>query len=311
MNQKSHRPKVLVGLRYDDYSAQSPTILESQILEACARLQAPCTFGMIPKLSQSQSSEVNSTQVLTIPEKKWEMLRMGIEQGILEVALHGLTHLPLKEKAKSEFRGLSLAVQTEMLMQGKAIIEREIGPIQTFIPPWNSYDRNTLAAIKTVGLKVISASVDGPVGEAHGPIFLPATCLIENLKMAVERAFLWSQANPDFPPVVIGYFHPFDFKEADPKRGRFTFQEFEAILKELKARPGVEIKTLGRMSESLAFESEAYERYSRISRFTPGAWEKFLRPVFWAYPYPMVRIPVLGRLLPLQPRTPRQAKPEA
>lgn len=291
MNQIHSQPSVIVGLRYDDFSSVSSIELERQFLALCAQYDAPCTFGVVPNYHLPSAKPTENMG--TLNHEKKELLRQGIAQGIVEVALHGFNHQSIGGKTKSEFHGLSLEAQNKLIAQGKSILEGAVGPIQTFIPPWNSYDQNTLSALKANGFKVLSAASNGLPDKDDQLILIPATCLIEDLKMAVEKALQLSKLYPLCRPMVVGYFHPYDFIENNPQRGRFTLGDFEKILRWLRTHPEVDIQAIHKMGYQTKFGSKEYVTFSFLARLLPSSLEKFLRPIFWAYPYPSIRVPVL------------------
>ena len=63
--------------------------------------------------------------------------------------MHGNTHQTIKEFPRSEFLGLNYEQQFTKIKSGKLFLEEKLGTnINTFIPPWNRYDLNTLKVLE-------------------------------------------------------------------------------------------------------------------------------------------------------------------
>ncbi|MGZ4883690.1 MAG: DUF2334 domain-containing protein [Halobacteriota archaeon] len=71
---------------------------------------------------------------------------------LFEFAQHGYTHSHSAASDTTEFRGVPSTVQYNEIQQGRDTIRQAFGIIpRTFIPPWNTGDRNTLEAVKALG----------------------------------------------------------------------------------------------------------------------------------------------------------------
>lgn len=98
------------------------------------------------------------------------IIRRGVDEGLLEVANHGLTHCVLtgrafrprwftgNRRAHREFwPWLPHEVHLEHLERAQRILEDWIGrPIASFVPPGNVFSATTLVAAEAVGLRVVS-----------------------------------------------------------------------------------------------------------------------------------------------------------
>ncbi|MEO7957343.1 MAG: DUF2334 domain-containing protein [Fibrobacteria bacterium] len=269
---------VTVGLRYDDCSALSPAGLEDSILAACARNGAHVTFGVVPAvgIGDNRKPEPAGNKLLS-PERK-QALKDARSNGFLEIALHGYAHRVATAARRSEFAGVPLAAQTELIRLGRIELESFAGPINTFIPPWNAYDAATLTALQANGFRTLSGDLAG-VSDSEIPLrYVPATCLIPDLRKAVLAA------RASGGGTVVAYFHPYEFKDIDAKRGSFTFAEFESDLEWLAAQPDVRTASLDEIGRIIDASAVEYRSVSRWTRLTPPFLVKPLRSAFWSYP---------------------------
>jgi hypothetical protein len=285
---------VTVGLRYDDCAASSPESLETHVLAACARTGVPITFGVVPRIGAGDNHDPAPAGNLPLPQSRKEMLAAAQKRGILEIALHGYAHRAARAGMRSEFGGVPAAEQREILSRGKAELEAFAGPVvRTFIPPWNAYDRATLAGLAAAGFTALSADPLGPVDPGTGIRHVPATCLVPELRRAVAAARAAGGG------IVIPYFHPYELKEINPRRGFFTLAELDSALEWLAAQPDVQTLTLGEIAALRQAQPEAYAGYSRWARLAPPFLERTLRPAFRVYPHPAFPVALGGPWLRL------------
>lgn len=273
-----------VGLRYDDFSADSPASIEARILEICARHRVPITFGVIPEVEAPGPDGAYVRRPL--PESKFDVLREGLKSGILDIALHGFTHRSYRTDCKTEFAGLGREEQEARIKRGKAILEEAGLPVRCFIPPWNAYDEDTLGVLAAAGLTVLSADGEGPVGEAPSLRFVPATCVFPAMRKAVAQAGAAIRRRPDEAVAVVPYIHPYEFVESGSPRAVFSLERFEEELAWLSRQPGVEPRGLTAMGGSSYASPARYAIYSHLRRLAPEWLERTLRPAFRVYPRP-------------------------
>lgn len=79
---------------------------------------------------------------------------------LIEFAVHGYTHANRQPNFTrgSEFGGLSAEKQQAFLRQGKEAVHRCVGnEPTTFVPPRNTYDKNTVREMKATGYETISS----------------------------------------------------------------------------------------------------------------------------------------------------------
>jgi peptidoglycan/xylan/chitin deacetylase (PgdA/CDA1 family) len=225
----------------------------TELLTVFQKHNVPCTYGVIPYESDTFADD--PANCVAIDPQTAGRLAAAVRSGLVEIALHGLAHrdnaiAPARPDFGSEFRGLSYTSQLRMLSAGKATLESlyHVG-ITTFIPPWNSYDENTLRALDDLGFDLVSGS-----GQTYGIAaqecvqrlrFLPYTCMPGHLREAVDFARISS--DPD--PIIVVLLHAFNFVEHDSARGQFSRQSFAELLSWLKDQPDVATLTLAEASK--------------------------------------------------------------
>jgi hypothetical protein len=203
----------------------------------------------------------------------------AVRSGLLEVAQHGFTHSNRlavgRSGEKSEFWGMDHASQFRMLSAGKGALESLYHvSVTTFIPPFDTYDSNTLRALDDLGFEVISASSNGHRTVTGASLerlrFLPYTCEPADLREAVEAA----RRSSDPDALIVIMLHPYDFVEYDRHRGKFTYQSFAGLLSWLAAQSDVAKQTLGgaaKLARDLGpGRLEATKALRRSQRSGPG-----------------------------------------
>ena len=237
-----------VALRLDDVTSRSAIGLEADFVAElrASRLAATVAvvpFGFFPPQARAGSS---GKAGIGLGGETLELLRGGLREGQLEVALHGRSHRPGLVR-HSEFVGLPAPEQALRIAEGQRFLERELGaPIRVFVPPWNSYDENTLRALTELGFSAVSATANGASPPTSTLRFLPATARLRNLRRAVEHA----RSLADREALVVVLIHPPELAGASaPLRLR---PEALDALRWLGAQADVEVRTLGAAADSLA-----------------------------------------------------------
>jgi len=99
-----------------------------------------------------------------------DQIKEGTNQGIFTIAVHGWHHEP--------FTNLSRTVQAESMQYGKNRLEAILGSqVLAFVPPYDKFNRDTIAALKISGLTLMSsATYEGDIPrEEDGIVFIPQT----------------------------------------------------------------------------------------------------------------------------------------
>lgn len=235
---------ITVIFRYDDFSARSNTALEERLIALLAKHRVPCVIGVVPFVCAGDERDIEEQLHCELPGEKVALLREGVASGMIEPALHGYHHQngnPDPDGRLREFAGLPFEEQLRRLQSGRAWLERICGTrVETFIPPFNAYDRQTLTALETAGFRTLSAAMFDEAAIETGLAMAPHTCSIVQLRDAIERV----RRLPGSGHAVLPLFHPFDFVEADPTSGRIELAQFEELVVWLKTQPDVACTTL-------------------------------------------------------------------
>ena len=266
MTCRNKRPgRIQVVLRYDDYSALSDFAIEEAILNVLRRHGLCAVFGVIPFAVPAGSC--NAQEGVTLEGEKADVLRESVQDGLVEAALHGCQHLYLPRfnylKGFTEFEGLPVAEQSELIARGNAELERVTGGKATcFIPPFNSYDEWTIEALRQNGVKCLSAAVFDPVPGQAEVLLLPHTCSLPQLREAVEQARLGSSE----APIVAALFHSFDFVESGQKMSCISIKEFDVLASWLASQSDLDVMTVSQVMDSNSDLSIARYQANRLLR---------------------------------------------
>jgi predicted deacetylase len=221
---------ITLVFRYDDFSTTSPVDLDRQVLDAFRKRNIAVTFAVIPAIAGRDALHKETALPLT-PGRA----------AILKDALQGYSHQSIPGRLQTEFAGVDGPRQEQLLRSGREILESRLGiTIRTFVPPWNSFDGQTLAALERLGFGTISAGRRyKPAGQP--PLrFVPGTCELTDLVKTIE----WAREFGDAHTIVVVMLHPYDFKEHDTERGRTTLGELFRLLDWVKDQPDLETRTL-------------------------------------------------------------------
>ncbi len=273
--------EITVVFRFDDYSNRYQN-LDDKVIEAFYKHGLMCSVGVIP--FQSADKNIMDLEGYTpLKPSKIQNLKQYLHDGVIEVVLHGYCHRPMlmdKAGGKSEFYGLDYQSQLARIKKGKEFLEENLGiTIKTFIPPYNSYDSNTLLALEKLGFKYFSADKYHVAYKTSPFKFLPQTCDLDEVKGAVLAA----RKSKDKQTAIVALFHPFDFVEFGPtkfnsRKSKLHYQELEDLLNWLAMQKDVKVRTFEQAAQAIADLSPqrflAYESYFKIYDFIPP-WRFF------------------------------------
>lgn len=243
---------ITVVFRYDDYSNQSQTEIEERLIGAFHGFGLPCTFAIIPYVGVGDWRDPDLEEVEALGEQKAAILRRAIASGTVEPALHGHSHITIRDCHRggcSEFAGLGYHSQMAKLLDGKILLERRLGTaITIFVPPWNSYDLDTLRAAEDLGFASVSAGPRGAVSISSSLNLLPATCSLPQLQQAVQLA----RRSSDPDPTIVVLLHGYEFREVDGQ-GQFTFDSFIDSLAWIASQEDIRVSSMAELTEQRGF----------------------------------------------------------
>jgi peptidoglycan/xylan/chitin deacetylase (PgdA/CDA1 family) len=267
---------VTIFFRYDDYSSLSHPAVDRGLIEIFGKHQLSCTFAVVPAVTSLYPwVQGDDQQELPLNAEKKSELRAAISGGSVDLALHGWRHLSNNiwgHPNPSEFRGLPVDEQARILQKGRDFLADATGVAPTlFVPPWNSYDENTLKALEMSGFRGISANRYSPGPEKTSQLaFAPMTTELDDMRAAVAAA----HGSGEDAPVVGVMMHPYDFVESGDKRGALTLAQFEQELVWLKAQPNVRILPISALLDA----SHGMDR-QRFLANRPSACERSYPPM--------------------------------
>jgi len=257
------RKNIAVVFRYDDYSSLSNEPLEQEILDIFENHDIPLTIGVIP-FGVNNPYSPEPQDLFPLYGEKLETLKTFVKKGVAEVALHGYSHQANADSKMTEFSGLPFQRQMDLISAGKIHLEDSLNtPISVFIPPWNSYDQNTINALEELGFLTLSANKDGLIPESSDLNLLPATCSLDDL----QEGILAAKKSSTREPILVVLFHAYDFLEVDKDRGTITFPEFSELMTWLSSQSDVTTLSIGQAVQNI--EGLSVNRYSLAQTITP------------------------------------------
>ncbi len=276
--------KITVVFRFDDPSAISSTQTEKKVIHIFKKHNASLTFGVIPYRCAGSTRDTSPQEVVALDLEKSNILSQAVQDGTIEIALHGYSHQMRDTEVWTEFSGLDYESQEDKLFKGKKLLETLIGvSINTFIPPYNTYDLNTLKALETLNFKTISAGIHANISKGSLLNFMPMTIRLHQIKTAVKRA----RESSDSEPLIVIMFHEYDFLKVEVKgikKRLITFEELNRYVKWLSKQKDIQITTLSQAAKNMTDVSAKrfnyLQEYTAIKSIIPG----FLRKSNSVYP---------------------------
>jgi len=231
---------ITVVFRYDDPSAKSDFEPERRVIEAFRQHNMCCTFSVIPFVCAGDSHDPSPQKELVLPQDKARFLAAMAQEGVLDIAQHGYSHQNngLVDEGWSEFASLDYEDQFRKIQKGKRLLEERLGfEVIAFVPPWNSYDANTVKAVEESGFRYVSADQWGCADSSSRLAFLPCTCSIREVRGAVASA----RAASDPHPVIVVLFDEYDFLDINREKGCVTFDGFLGLVDWLSGQEDVAV----------------------------------------------------------------------
>jgi len=247
---------IRLAFRFDDPSPVSKHSVEISVLNELNKHRLPATFAVVP-------FRTRANQEFKFTDKSASHILSGLDSGRLEIALHGCMHIDTsgkEETGPSEFFGLTFERQSQLIHRGKKELERVFGPVLSgFVPPWNSYDEQTLLAACANGFSYVSADKRDPPN-IHLPL-LPATCKLDHIKSSVAEAQRFSSLKPVI--IVVLHHYDFDRDNDDPLRSVYSYNQFGTLLDWIVEQPDLHVLALRDIADSMSGKKLYWPKHSR------------------------------------------------
>lgn len=175
---------VYVAFRIDDYGIDNFEVYK-HIIPVFNKYNIPLTVGVVP----FRDNTINISSAIT--EEMVAFLQPFVQDGLVEIALHGYLHddTNISTSVISEFVGLPEEEQYFRLSTGKSELEQKFSVlVTTFIPPWNAYDEKTLNALTALNFRTISAARYGHISFKETDLrFIPYTSDLCDIQKALYK----------------------------------------------------------------------------------------------------------------------------
>ncbi|HGY56248.1 MAG TPA: DUF2334 domain-containing protein [Caldithrix abyssi] len=234
--------KITCIFRYDDYTATSPLEIEKKLFDLFRKYDLQITVGVVPFITAGDYHDSAVTEFVEFSEEKIAYLKSCIQNGSVDAALHGFYHRSNRlGKLHSEFAQAESAEQCDKIKRGKEFLEKTFrAEVRSFIPPWNTYDQQTLLCLKENNIACISANRYGCYAEDSSMFYAPITIEFHEL----DKALLMAAESKDDAPVIAVLLHPYDFENSGDKRASIKWNVFEKKVQELSRKEDVQIMSV-------------------------------------------------------------------
>ncbi len=281
------RKVIRVVFRCDDYSTQSDTALELKLLDVFRRHHAPITLAVIPYVSDHPLNRPGEPEgnLYPLTKEKADILKSAVAEKLVEVAQHGYSHHSRLSSPLSEFADLAADEQRQRIVAGRQLLKEAVGTdITIFIPPYNSYDVETLRILEAEGFTILSAAQLGPVRPGK-LAYIPETVDPKGIQRAVADA----RAAADPSPVIVVHFHNYDLRENTKAAMQHPYlmslAELDQLVAWTVAQPDVEAVTFSEVARSVKSLNADYMKWwanlSSRMRFLPRRMtDSFKRVLF-------------------------------
>jgi hypothetical protein len=225
--------------------------------------------------------DINPQAVLPLTTAKAEMARKAIAAGAMDAAQHGYSHQTqgYTRGWYTEYDGLDYDSQMNKTKNGKVFLEKILDTeIKTFVPPYNSYDANTLKVLEKLNFQCLSASLRGQTVPSSSLKILPETCTLAQLRDVIHYA----RKNVDYHPIICVMFHQYDFvgiddtMEAEKIYRKVTIEEFRELLSWIASQNDLRIRSISQLlQENIDLSMERFinnKYYLELVHLKPAWW---------------------------------------
>lgn len=160
-------------VRLDDAHAKMDIKKWKRVISILDNFGVKAIIGVIPN---NKDSEID---VLEYSINFWNVVKEWNENGHI-IALHGLNHLKhttnpglIPKNKRSEFAGLDIELQTKKIAKGIEYFKENGFEVKIFIPPFHSFDRNTIVALLKYNIDVLYDGISFYPYEKDKILFFP------------------------------------------------------------------------------------------------------------------------------------------
>ena len=233
-----------IALRFDDPSISSNHDLEKEVIAICSRHDVKINFAVIPFKIINQ----NLSPLTTDAAKHLVDAEMN---GLIEISQHGHSHQnnATTNTTPSEFKGRPIEEQVELIKTGKSLLDSIfIQQDRGFVPPWNTFDYNTLLATNQLRFRYISGGWEIPKNhKASGAKIIPRTTQVSDIRQNIKQYKLYSPLKP----ILVAVLHHYDFIESESNNGKFSLNEFEETIKIASSSRHVNMTSQNNIAQTL------------------------------------------------------------
>ena len=223
---------IRVCFRFDDPSATSNHALEQQIFSVFSEHHVPLCAAVVPFMSSGE-------QVVRLQAENVPHLVAAHRDNTVEIVLHGHSHIQRGQSTDgrpSEFAGLPMEQQHMLINQARQCLTDAFSvPIHGFVPPWNTFDQNTVRCLAKLGFTYLSAGVKHTSCNDVNLAAIPKTAMLNHLtpNMRSVRRFAY------FSPLIVVVFHHYDIAESGSDQAQISLDELDNLLEWLKGEPAI------------------------------------------------------------------------
>ena len=233
-----------IAFRFDDPSVSSNHMLESEVINICSEYGVKINFAVIP------FKKINH-QLIPLTSLSAKHLAEAEAKDWIEISQHGHSHQKYKsfDKGPSEFQGRPYEEQLHLLNAGKNLLD-EIFRVRKrgFVPPWNTFDNNTVLAANQLDFNFISAGWEIPnINKPEKIKLIPRTGQVSELIKDAKRFKPYSAISP----IIVSVIHHYDFVESNEDGAKFDLKGFEEIIKSITSMKHIKVSSLESIANNL------------------------------------------------------------
>jgi peptidoglycan/xylan/chitin deacetylase (PgdA/CDA1 family) len=248
--------RIKIVFRFDDYQLTSTKFYDS-LFYIFQKNNIPLSLGIIPfDKNGIIHNEMNQEQLAD--------LKLRIKSGEIEIALHGFNHSDnelckgsfLTSPVKSEFAKLEYNNQFKRINKAKNSIDSLLNiKVNIFIPPFNSYDDNTLKVLDSLKFAIISSSMDGSAS-SDKIRYIPFTINDLNELPKVVKKYKYDKIT------IVVLLHPYSFKEGanypNDFSKRIDFNQLDTLLNWIKKQNYAITTTFSNLDKSENYDKNRF-----------------------------------------------------